>query len=643
MSELRQALNEGNHARAADLIWRRLAGDHLDAPFDIVAGESPGDYIHSLHEAGFAEPLACALANLLDAQVPTAIDAMADKPSLSGAARIAELLHLLERTRYPDPGRRLERICERLMLLPRFEKNLAAMQLAAFKTYITLDLEHKERLLTLFSPALDQPELLPAYCIAAAKADPMVFFDTIARHLLPELGRRRASVGDEFDFLSESVRIAANLLIDRQQMASDLVATLDGFFTHVAQSARSPNGRPIRSAVLKGLSRTSLPAAFLRNFEAAFWDALPPASAALSRSEGRSHLRGWLQNKVAAPKLNHAVGLGLNAVPYGEAGLFRLLALVLRVGWDFRLNIVHDDYSHVGASLGEGRLSIAVHNSSIERQVKALPNGPVPLFASPPLLTFQNYDMLLSQAALRSCYRNPVLPPSTREIVERLLDGGMLDLSKASSDGEEAVTLMKQGGVYFLKDTDTQAVALLVAGERAVELDDDEHYIHSSINPDEGLEQLLDGEVLLYFGGAIQSHYALANCANRISMAGRVEMATELKFYVDERQYLQPDKKATYDFILSAWNITTNIWKILRHRNRAPKDWGDLPLALREEIIVEVNRSQDMPNGFVSDFDDLFDLIREHDTIHIMPETASFEAISKSTVTPLISAKAKNQ
>ncbi|MGQ0661555.1 hypothetical protein [Sphingosinicella sp.] len=438
----------------------------------------------------------------------------------------------------------------------------------------------------------------------------------------------------DLDFLAESIRIAANELHHRKLADARLVAIVDDHFTHVARSARTEKASAVRAAVLKGLSCSSLPSVFIRNFEAAFWDAYPQTNAALSRSPGRSGLRDWLHGRVPCPKLDHNVGLGLNSIPYGEAGLFRLLSIILLVGWGFRLNIVYDDYSEVGASLTEGSLSLAVHNSSLLRQLKLGADRPLPVLASPPLLTFRNYDVLASQAALRACLGDAGLGEDARAVAARLLEGGMLD--PAAADGEAAVALIRRHGIYFLKNTDTQDVALTATGARLEDFNDDEDYVVSTINPDEGLERLLDGRVILYFGGAIQSNYALKNCANRASLAGRVERATQLQFYIAEAAYADPGRKQTYDFILRAWNVTKEVWKALRDERHVPRQWTDARRALRDEIMIEVNRPQDMPNGFVSSFDDLFDLIKEHDIIHDMPDQAHFDVPLDPTASPLV-------
>lgn len=623
MSALHIALEAHDLTNACDLIWRRLGGDHLDAPFDPSAGESPTDFLRLLFNAGQGKNLTQAFNLLLSDRVPTAIKDVAAQPGVAEAARLGEFLRLLEQIEYKDAEGLLTEACEQLMMLPREVELIAALQLIAFRTYVALDLEDHDRFHALFSPALDDPSLLPGYCVEAAKANPEIFLGPVARHLFPELVDGPRLVDTDLDYLAEAIRMAANELHYRWNTDKRLAVTFQSFFNYVAQAARTPNAPAIRAAVLKGLSRSSMPARFIRDFETAFWDAYPQPYAILSRCTNRAAFGNWLSGCLTAPdNLDHTIGLGINSIPYGEAGLIRLLSTVLSEGWGFRLHIVHDDYSKVGNSLSDGKLSLAIHNNALLRQLMVGETMRIPVLASPPLLTFRMYDVLVSQAALRASLANTLISEEARALAGKLLDGTELDSLRPS---QAAVELMTQHGVYFLKDTDTQEIAFQATGATLADLEDHPRVI-SEVNPDQGLEQLLNGKVVLYFGGAIQSNYALKNCASRISRATRIRMETDLRFYIPKKAYEDPRRKATYDFILQAWNVTRNVWRILRHEERGPEDWLDARSALREEVMIEVNRAQNMPNGFVSSFDDLFELIQEHDRIHTMPNNARFEA-----------------
>jgi len=599
MGAIADAARGGDIDALVGLIDRRMAGDHLDAPFG-VGGIAPRDLIVELYRQPEAVPVIDrAIATLLSTKALACVEAV-DADDGRGEALLwaLEFFALLRDLRFSGAHRDFRRACERVCLLDIERPAARQLQLACLTAYATGGSDAKG-LIDYFSRALRSADAARSFSCALAGTAPGVFLTALGPHLLTELADWSDAGPQDLTFLTDALRNALDALA--ADHLDPIQHGLDKFLRHAADKACHPGGANIRAAVSTALSLSPLSISILREFEHAYWGMCPKTDIRRDAKlhDAREYLRKQARSGFPVTKTLRSV-ITINSLPYAEAALLRLFEHVMKAAFDVDVLTHSTEYGNVLEDLLKGRIDIAVHNGTLIEQQHSIPEN-TPILASSPLIIFKKYDVLANRARLRELVRSPELSEKARGLAQQILSGDRI--APAAPGLNE---LAQHGEVTFLDGTDTERIAGLFFGPSL------RHHRHD-LDPDEGLERLLDGGVCFYVGGALQSHYAQNTCRNRVLIAGEVNTDTNVRFYLLDEKFRQDEE--LYRVCLRAWGAVVDIWEDLRNPGKASSILKPLLDALRTDLVAHINSDRSLRYGLASSFDDLRQVISDHDIL----------------------------
>lgn len=596
MTAFEKAIANGDNAELAALIDRRLGGDQLDLPLDSLGVDCPRSAIVDLHRSrDKRKAIEAAIDQLVDSVVSERIEAVRKCSTCDETVLwLLEFFALLHETRYVKPLGRLKETCSYLMVLDPKSEPVRVVQLAAFKVMSSSG-QFQASLAQLAAPALMSIEAAGDFARMAAEFAPSSFLHDLAPLLLTRYLERDPS---ELGFLTDSLDIAITSLLSQGK------APLDEGLGHFLWCAARTKPA-VREAVAETLSRSPLPISVLRKFEQDYWDVFPPVDLQFRDFEQeRAALRREFAERVVFPE-GASLSIATNPLPYAEAAYFYLFSMIMSIVHDIDINIHTMGYGGVLSKLHAKKIHLAAHNQFIKNQPIG-GNEDSSLVWTEPLVRFCGYDILASGELLEARIRERGLTAAATALACEMLEGHFLDDAATKPPPEPLAELVRSVRLTYLSDTDTE-----VAGQSFFGMQDPRFI--DSLDPDEGLERLLDAEVGFYVGGALQSHYAKTVCPSRVIRVAEVAQETTVHFFALQKTYRE--HKTLFDHLAADWRLVDQVWHWLEDPVHAPKALRPLLIEMQNGLVLLINRDRSLKNGFATSFRELDDLLRRHDTL----------------------------
>jgi hypothetical protein len=145
-------------------------------------------------------------------------------------------------------------------------------------------------------------------------------------------------------------------------------------------------------------------------------------------------------------------------------------------------------------------------------------------------------------------------------------------------------------------------------------------FSHLSIvgaSDDDGLKLILNGDVDIFFGGAIQAEYARHSFPSRVrpffKTSSELSNSTILYFWAPSNSEYRP----LLTMLTDLWNrVFRTAWEYISQKSLAPetRSWVH---KFREFLLVALNRDfvNNTVQGFVESFEDLAGIINSHNTL----------------------------
>jgi hypothetical protein len=611
--------------RISEIIWRRFAGEHLDVPIDKSRGEMPRAIVVTafaellISDQSKAELLAGTITHLLTERVIPSIEGHFANDEFDELPAILETFSFIEDLRPRGIQDTLVEIGARVLALVGQSGPLELLVLGFFRCAAKyLD---DTRIAKMCSTALATPSASVELAVAFGAAAPDLFLKALVPDFLFALRDSPEFHHAQLSKIRECIRIPFQQIVDTDDKDhSHVRGAVAQLSLPIAGLAHYRAGADIHRAVVEGLALANVPAATIRRFENTYWREHP-------RRDGLTdpHLRGQrtaLRERVVEwtrSRHRHKVSpLRINSIPYAEGALLHVSQIALKLSSDVDVHVEPLPYGQVRLALIKGEIDIAVHNDSFYEQRWADPQQEIKLLESPPLVKFKDYELLGSIPRLRKIVLDEELDESAQRLASELLGEGEFHVSNGNA--EALNRLVELGRITCLRQSDTHDAAKTAFEKMGVTLSDSNIV---DLGPDEGLEHVLDGDILFYVGGALQSHYGTTVCPTRVKKILRINDNTDVRYFV--RQDTFERNTNLYESVLNSWRAVRAIWDTFSEPDHyQPEEFRTLLASLRDDVLVSTNRDRGVYIGLSPSFHELQHIIRIHDDILSIPDGATF-------------------
>jgi hypothetical protein len=618
----------------ASVVLRRFSGEHLDVPFDRGRGESPREILVQIYKSyspNSAE-IQClneAIRQILKSVVVDGVNSLPDDAALELIPTLYEIFSFLEDVRPIGLEDCVLEIGIRTLRLIGTDGPVENVTVSFFRA-ASKYMESDAQIAHICGTALATPGSTIELAVTLASASPAAFATKLLPGFLFDL-RRLPEIRDAQTVkIRECVRLAMREIAEREggQVVRELVK---GLCIQVAALAHFPAGEAIHRAVVEGLSLANIPAAELRTFEDTYWDEHPRKDGLADPKvvNQRKELGRRIKDLSKAAFREKVPPIRINSFPYAEGAYLHLLRIALKLGFGIDVDVVPVNYNEVKQALVDGEIDLAAHNPSFYEQVA---DGDPDYLESPPLIKFSRYDLIASIPLLKRIVLNRSANENVRKLASELLGDRQFKPGPDGNGIEAMQELLSLGRITCMLRSDTHDVAKSCLTEMGITLADTTVV---DLGPDEGLEKILDGEVLFYVGGALQSHYGTSICASRAKSVLHINDTVYVHFYISKKVY--EANRDLYDLILKTWQAMPVLWEyLISEPQLVPRNIAGLIASLREDILVSLNRDRGIQIGFSPSFQELRNILVQHDKIlKIEPNRMGFAVRSTEKVSYL--------
>jgi hypothetical protein len=610
MLTLQDAALSGDELETARLLDRRLCGDQQEAPFAGLAGLRASDIVLEIYQREECRPaIENAIGLLLGERAHKELRSLGDnEEQFESLFWLLELMALIERIGVGSYTRQLGILAASLPALDPTNRGLRQVQLAAVRA-VARAVSDEEILVGLFGLAYRTINDARDYSLALAGVVPSLFLEVLAPQVVRRFEDLKTLDKADFDFLEVAVVNAVSAL---QSASTDCLSReLESFIMKASSCAEFQNGHLIRQAICAGLARAPIRVSALARFEDEYWrkfprlDFLNPKDIALNSSTKffGEDVRGKYPFKRTT-----VTSLRMNPIPYAEGALLQLFSLVMKAAYDIDIHFQKIDYRSVLQALTDGDIDLAAHTPYILEQLSTASGAE--LVESPRLIHFKKYELLASHARLRDLVSARLFEDDIRAMASELLGGEKVGEDIAAETRPRLQRLISELRIAVQASSDTHGALQKWLGEiPGAALHD--------VDSDEGLRQLLDGDVGFYIGGAVQASYALNVCPSRAVHVADVPETVNVHFFTLQSRYdASPDASRLFQQCVVAWQAVKDLWSALTSpdENMHPR-LRPLLGALRRELPVGVNCHRDPRKGYARSFVDLAQIIATHDDL----------------------------
>ena len=615
MNSLSRALERHDADELATLIWRRLRGEHLDIPYDRSRGETSREALVALYTIAASNDspqiriFQSALKNVWNTFLCAELADVSSGKSAVGLPSLLEFFGLIE-----DIGAKGfdEYILNSAVFAMPFvyrtdvTRSLAISYLRAAAKYI----HSNDLMLQICSLALNASDAELEVALALAAVAPQAFRDKLVPSLLFELRERGTISEEQHARIKECIRLSLVPLVENGN-TGELRSAVDRLCSVIAATAHFPSGRSLHRSTVQAISLANAPASEIRLFEDKYWDEHPKKEWQNDTKfmAARTLLANRIKTFIRAGRPRKGPPIRVNSFPYAEAAFFHLLRIALKLVHEVDVDVVSTEYNSVKQALLDGKIDFAIHNPSILEQIVEKTGEEI--LTSPPIIEFSRYEILASTKLLMELALGDAISENARRVALDLLSADDINLDYFRKNSREIEELLKIGRLTCLIQSDTHDVARAALSEANITLL--VSYMADS-EPDQGFEKVLDGEVLFYIGGAMQSHYGSAICDSRVRRVLDIEKSVNVHFYVKKKNFAK--NAEIYNLIVDTWNAVDLLWNFMSEKDRIiQNNLIDLIQCIREDILITLNRDQEIRIGFLPSFEDLKAVILRHDRI----------------------------
>ena len=629
-SQLSRSLEEGSLDECMGLVYRRLLGAEFDVPPNRGLGERSIDYLIELLRSDSSNPslrdkLTKAVSHLLEDRVIP----KAQSSQMEGEEWSLALLELVGEIGAGSFSNQVSRLASSVAPHAASDSKLAR---AVFLETLRLTSGLKEEdARSIRSQALHRKALCARAVEVIADVDPISLFERKAGHLSEYL-HTYALPKEKWKHLQQVVNLSASrarVIYDEQEF--------EAFIEAIAESAKiwSEDKRRVklRHAFMRGLSLAGITSTHIKKVERAFWSYLKPDYGGSNdyqpeRTELGGVLRRWLkeapyEGEIGAP-------LCWNYLPFAENGYLRAFQIMVETFFGVDVEVdTKTPFEQVGRLLADkaGKITVAIHNNSMEKHFRAAPGEPELLRSCEPLFKFERYEMLFNRDRLQRELLGTAKSRHT-ELIVSMLDRSLRKVWK--DDVEGLAYLFSKCKISVCRGTDMEQALIGFLEKMGVPNNQYERWLHDA-QPDGGAADLLDGKVGFYVGGALQSHYLQNTFEDRIGLVNEIDYKLMEYMYIAKSEYKKAEK--FYNKILLLWTQLERVWNGIKEPANMTEEVRELFYALEDDILSSVN-GNNLGMAFVASFEELDTILQKHDNlISCKPDSCRFIPVDGDKIT----------
>ena len=602
-------------ALVASVIDQRLSGAQLEAPYDPSRGEQPEDIFVDWFGVDTTLPehreaYENAMLLLAEKKAHPSIHSL-DLSAVSLDAEVRLWLQRFLRLVTTTRPKGFERLLSSWLsfLAPGEDKSreIRALFLSVLEAYLSQATDRRP-IAALATYALEDPGVQQDVAALFGTYDPKLFGSSLLAHYLSHVMDGLMTCRDDqqdsrLEQLADTLRVVLDGAKSKPEVIPHLSASLRGAIPII--TSKKALALPVRNAVLKAAALSEYPARKALDWDDKFWSSqkVQQPDIRLWRPL-RDSLREQYGTQFETPANGHTIKL--NRIPYTEHAFLLLFQAVVRLGRGIDIEFVDCGWTAKGLrfALRKGRIQMAVHNQLLSDYFKPGElSGP-----DWPIFTYSGYDLWMTASRLRKVLRGEHAGP-TRELAAMLLSGG-----ECPNDApREAIAALLLGATITAPaSSDLFEAAKAYCLSLGLEINS-EVSIAEEQSVGDCLPRFLDEEVDAFCGGGNDSAFLSRFFDQRTKRLATIDTSTMDYFYTTTEFLDSSDNSQLLEDLWELWDFTVQVWNDYITTPRI----DDLVLALRQYVIVEVNRVT--PGGNLSDFQDLQRVIERHDELHTRP------------------------